>query len=430
MDFAGVARYIFMGLIAIFTLVAFVGSTTTDKRGLRGIYAVQNVITFVIHLIGYLVLYMGANDMKYIILYICEFALLFATIVVYDVAYPKASRILVNNMVLLEAIGFIMIARLNYDECVRQFILGCIGTVITFFVPAFLKNVRQMRNWGWIFAAVGFALLVILLVAGRTDYGANLAIEFGPVRLQPAEFVKILFVLFIASMFNKLTNWKQILIVSGIAFAHVLILVVSRDLGAALIFFVAYLAMLYVATRKVYLFLGGIGAGILGGFLATKVFSHVQRRFDIWRDPWKDVHGNGWQIAQSLFALSAGGWMGVGLGKGMPGLVPWVDQDMMISAIAEEMGMIFVIALILVCLCNLFLMMGIASRCNTLFYRLVAVGLGATYGIQIFLTIGGAIKLIPLTGVTLPFISYGGSSLISSLIMFALINGMYTMRKE
>ena len=430
MDFADIAKYIFVGVIAIYTLITYVGTTTHDKRGLRTVYAVQNIMTFVFHLVAYIVLYLNANDMKYIILYICEFALLFATIVVYDIAYPKASRILVNNMVLLEAIGFVMICRINYDECVRQFVLGCIGTVITFFVPAILKNVRQIRNWGWIFAVAGFVLLAVIFAVGESYNGAVLSVKIGEFSLLPSEFVKILFVLFIASMFNRITNWKTILIVTGIAAAHVLLLVVSRDLGAALIFFVAYLSMLYVATRKVYLLAGGIGAGVLSAFLATKAFDHVQRRISAWRDPWQDVRGSGWQIVQSMFSIAAGGWLGVGLGKGIPKLIPEIERDMAISSISEEMGAIVSICIMLICLNNLILMMSIASRCNTLFYRLVAVGLGATYAIQVILTIGGAINFIPLTGVSLPFISYGGSSLISSLIMFALINGMYTMRKE
>jgi len=135
-------------------------------------------------------------------------------------------------------------------------------------------------------------------------------------------------------------------------------------------------------------------------------------------------------ICASLFAIGMGSWFGYGLCQGMPDKIPVAEKDFMFSAISEEFGLIFSIALFLVCLNNLILMMNIASRCKTLFYRLVAVGLGVTYGVQVFLTVGGAIKFIPMTGVTLPFVSYGGSSILSSLIMFALINGMYNMRQD
>ena len=131
-----------------------------------------------------------------------------------------------------------------------------------------------------------------------------------------------------------------------------------------------------------------------------------------------------------IFAIGMGSWFGSGLAQGLPDKIPVAEKDFMFSAITEEFGAIFAVALLLICLNNLILMMNIASRCKTLFYRLVAVGLGVTYGFQVFLTVGGAMKMIPMTGVTLPFVSYGGSSIVSSLIMFALINGMYNMRQD
>ena len=156
----------------------------------------------------------------------------------------------------------------------------------------------------------------------------------------------------------------------------------------------------------------------------------MRARVIVWRNPWEYIDTSGYQICQSLFAIGMGSWFGYGLCQGMPDKIPVAEKDFMFSAISEEFGLIFSIALFLVCLNNLILMMNIASRCKTLFYRLVAVGLGVTYGVQVFLTVGGAIKFIPMTGVTLPFVSYGGSSILSSLIMFALINGMYTMRQD
>ena len=160
------------------------------------------------------------------------------------------------------------------------------------------------------------------------------------------------------------------------------------------------------------------------------MFAHVQKRVQIWRDPWSTFETSGYQICQSLFAIGMGSWFGYGLGQGTPSKIPVAEKDFMFSALTEEFGAAFTIALLLICLNNLILMMNIASRCRTLFYRLVAVGIGVTYGFQVFLTVGGAIKLIPMTGVTLPFVSYGGSSIISSLFMFALINGMYNMRQD
>lgn len=430
MDFIEISKYTFVGLISIYTLLAYFGATVKTEGVLKFVHIVQNILTFAIHLQGYIILYMNATDMKYIVVYVCQFAMLFATIVVYDILYPKASRLLVNNMVLLEAIGFIIIARMNYQETVRQLVFAIIGTIFSFFVPLIFKKIKKIRNWGYFFAILGIVLLLSVIALGQKEYGANIAIKIAGFRFQPAEFVKILFVLFVASMYNKSREFKNVLITSIIAMVHIVILVASNDLGAALILFVTYLLMLYVATCKPLYLLGGGGILVGATFLAEKFVPHAARRISVWKNPWDKIDTSGYQIAQSLFALAAGGWIGVGLTNGMPKTIPFVEKDMVFSAITEELGGVFAIAIILICLNNLLLMMNIASKCNTLFYRLVALGLGTTYAFQVFLTIGGAIKLIPLTGVTLPFVSYGGSSLLSSLIMFALINGMYIMRDE
>ena len=301
--------------------------------------------------------------------------------------------------------------------------------MLTLAIPWLLMTVKSFRKMGWIYCGTGLVLLLAVLL-GNKIYGANLVLTVGPVSVQPAEFVKILYVMFVASMFNKATTFRQTAVVTAFAALHVIILVLSTDLGAALIFFVVYIAMLYIATKNVLYAGAGIMGGGVAGVIAYKLFSHVRKRVIIWKDPWSHIDDSGYQVCQSLFSIGMGSWFGYGFCQGMPDKIPVAEKDFMFSAISEEFGLIFAISLLLVCLNNLILMMNIASRCKTLFYRLVAVGLGVTYGFQVFLTVGGAIKLIPMTGVTLPFVSYGGSSIISSLVMFALINGMYNMRLD
>jgi len=193
---------------------------------------------------------------------------------------------------------------------------------------------------------------------------------------------------------------------------------------------VVYLMMLYLATRQARYLACGFVAFAAAASLAYKIFGHVKARVVIWLNPWKTIDTTGYQITQALFAVGMGSWFGYGLTCGSPNNIPVASKDFMFAAISEEFGLIFSLALVLICLNNLILMMNIASRCNTLFYRLVAVGLGVTYGFQVFLTVGGSTKMIPMTGVTLPFVSYGGSSILSSLVMFALINAMYNMRHD
>lgn len=164
-------------------------------------------------------------------------------------------------------------------------------------------------------------LLILVLFSGKV-FGANLVLSLGPVSVQPGEFVKILYVLFVASMFNKSITFKQTVLVTVLAAAHVLVLVASNDLGAALIFFVVYLLMLFTATKKVSYLFAGLGAGSVAAVLAYHIFSHVKNRVTIWLDPWSTIDTTGYQICQSLFAIGMGSWFGYGLGQGMPDKIP------------------------------------------------------------------------------------------------------------
>lgn len=424
------SKYGFAFPIMFYTAVSYYGAACKNESRKRVTYVLQNVFMFSIHILGYFILYINNNeDINYLILYFAQLIYLFMVVTVFDILYPKASRLLINNMCMLMTIGFIMNARLDYNKCLKQFIIACASTIICFFIPWLIKKVKSFRNMGWVYCAVGLVLLIGVLFSSRV-YGANLVLSVGPVSVQPGEFVKILFVMFVASMFNKSVNFKQVAITTAMSAIHVIVLVLSKDLGAALIFFVVYVCMLYVATRRLDYMIAGLGAGAVASVLAYNIFGHIRQRVAIWKNPWATIDSSGYQICQSMFSIGMGSWFGFGLCQGMPEKIPVVEKDFIFSAIVEEFGVIFAVCLIMICLNNLILMMNIASRCKTVFYRLVAVGLGVTYGFQVFLTVGGAMKMIPMTGVTLPFVSYGGSSMLSSLVIFAIINGMYNMRQD
>ncbi len=428
--FFEISKYIFIFMIAFYTAASYRAAVISDEAKRKHLHAVQITMLIGVHFLGFFILWLCNDlDSRYAILYVSELFYFLATILFYKLFYPKASRLLTHNMCFLMAVGFIMIARIDYDAALKQFFIAMLGTGATFLIPWIFKKVKSFRNFGLIYAALGLLLLILVLFSSRV-FGANLVLELGPVSVQPGEFVKILFCLFIASMFNKDTSFRQVAKVTILAIAHVLILVVSKDLGTALILFVIYVMMIFCATHKLTYVFASLGAGSLASVLAYKIFSHVRQRVEIFLDPWSRIDGIGYQICQSLFAVGMGSWFGMGLNQGMPTAIPVAYKDFMFSCLAEEFGVIFVLALILICLNNLILIMNIASRCRTLFYRLVAVGLGSSYGFQVFLTIGGAMKMIPMTGVTLPFVSYGGSSLLSSICIVALVNGMYNMRHE
>ncbi|MBR5317217.1 MAG: FtsW/RodA/SpoVE family cell cycle protein, partial [Lachnospiraceae bacterium] len=247
---------------------------------------------------------------------------------------------------------------------------------------------------------------------------------------QPAEFVKISFIFFVAGMLYKNTSFTRVCITTVLAAAHVLILVISKDLGAALIFFVVYLIMLFVATKNVLYIFAGTGAGALACVIGYRLFAHVRVRYLAWQNPLEVIDKEGYQISQSLFAIGTGGWKGLGLYKGTPEKIPVVAQDFIFSAISEEFGGIFAICLILLCLSCFLLFLKISMEISDQFHRLVALGLGTLYGFQVFLTIGGVTNFIPSTGVTLPLVSYGGSSILSSIIIFAIIQGLYILKQD
>ena len=267
-------------------------------------------------------------------------------------------------------------------------------------------------------------MLGVVLVMGRITYGAKISINIGFFAFQPSEFVKILYVLFIAAFMSKSADLKRIIISGVFAGLHVIILVFSSDLGSAFIFFVVYVVMIYVATGQSRWLAAGAAGGTLASIIAYKLFSHVRVRVLAYTDPWSVIDNEGYQVAQSLFAIGTGSFIGMGMYKGLPESIPVVTQDFIFSAIAEEFGGFFAMALILICVSTFLTFFKIAMQHPSMFYKLTALGLGITYAVQTFLTVGGAVKFIPSTGVTLPLVSYGGSSVLCTLLIFAIMQGI------
>lgn len=331
---------------------------------------------------------------------------------------------------MLMCIGFVVLTRLSYEHAMKQFQIAVISVIVTLLIPFFISRWKFFRSLTWLYALAGVTMLGVVAVLGAVSHGAKLSFSVAGITVQPSEFIKIIFVFFIASMFYESTEFMQVVKATILAALHVIILVISRDLGAGLIFFIAYMVMLYVATRKLYYFAGGLVCGAIASVAAYFLFSHVRVRVVAWQDPLAVFENAGNQVSNSLFAIGTGGWFGMGLNQGMPYKIPEVKQDFIFSAVAEELGGIFAICLILVCVSCFLMFLNIAMQMKDFFYKLVALGLGTIYGFQVLLSIGGDIKFIPSTGVTLPLVSYGGSSLLSTLIIFAIIQGLYVLRER
>ncbi|MFV0344567.1 MAG: FtsW/RodA/SpoVE family cell cycle protein [Anaerocolumna sp.] len=424
------SKYINIVLIAIYTFYAYRVLATSDKNKQSKIYVNMKVIIFFFHFVSYFVLYLNSKNIKLLFLYGLEVLSLVLVFTLYQWVYDNLSKPILHNMVFLLTIGYVMLARLSYDKAVRQFVIASVALGLCLVIPILIDKMKYLKNLGWIYGITGIILLISVLIWGVETYGATNWIRIAGILFQPSEFVKILFVFAIGALLWKNTSFVHVVFVTAMAAIHVLVLVIGKDLGGALLYFVTYLVMLFVATSKPLYLFGGLGAGTVAAFFAYKLFGHVRVRVMAWQDPWSLINDEGYQVAQSLFAIGTGGWFGMGLTKGSPKSIPVVDSDFIFSAISEEMGGLFALCLILICINCFILFINIALKIEDVFYKLVALGLSVMYAFQMFLSIGGVIKFVPSTGVTLPFVSYGGSSIISSVIMFSVIQGMYVLSQN
>ena len=401
--------------------------STEEERG--GIYARGLFFMFLVHLTSFLMMYFQTQNLQYLFFYAFQQLTLFAFYVLFVMLYPACNRLIIQNICMLLTVGFIILTRLNMNKAMRQFIIAVIALAISLFIPQVMAAWRFLSKLKFLYAAIGIASLGVVLILGSITNGSKLSYSIMGLSFQPSEFIKLIFVFFLAAALCTSTKWSDLVLVAALAAVHVLILVASKDLGSALIFFVITVLSLFLATRNpLFLLLGAI-AGSGASVLAYQIFPHIQVRVQAWRDPWSVINGKGYQVSQSLFAIGRGGLFGLGLFGGASSKIPYVEQDFIFSAIAEEMGLIFACLVLFVCLSSFLMMMSVAMQVKNKFFRLITFGLGCLYIFQVFLTVGGNVKFIPLTGVTLPLVSYGGSSVLSTILLFAVIEGIY-IRKD
>jgi len=428
--YAELSKYVITLLMAFYTFEGFAVFRFDNEDKRANIYIRQNILMFLIHFGCFINIYFEKKEIEYLFFYIFQVILLYATIIIFRTIYPRLNRLLLNNICMLLSIGFIILTRLSFARAQRQFVIAAISLIIAMVIPYIIRKATFLRKLTWVYSAMGMMILTLVLILGQTNLGSRRMFAIGNLTFQPTEIVKVLFVFFVAGALYKSANFFQVCTTMAAAAFHVIILVVSRDLGSALMLFVVYVLMVYLASGKWWYLVIGFVGGSAGAVLAHQIFSHVQVRVQAFRDPWSVIDNQGYQITQSLFSISRGGLFGLGLFKGSPNTIPVVDQDFIFSAIAEELGLIFAICMILICLSYFIMCMNISVLLNDKFYQLVAFGLGVIYITQVFLTIGGGVKFIPMTGVTLPLVSYGGSSVFATIIMFSIIAGLYMLRDE
>ena len=432
-----ISKYIILLMMILYGFSSFTVIRKEDPYKKNMCLNRQIVYVFVIHFLAYLTFSIQSPEDMVTIIAFYGLQTLIATLYMYlyHFFYPFSTRMLTNNMSFLLLIGYIMLTRLNYALARKQFIIATASLILVSFIPLIMDRNKNLRKYGIAYGILGILALLSVFVIGVEKYGSVNWISVGGISLQPSEFVKILFVFFIASMLSKKRDFRQVVITTAFAGVHMGILALEKDLGAALIFFVIFIFMVYVGTGKfryILLFVtgGAMMAGLAFLLFRERLFSHVLVRVNAWKDPWSDISGSGYQITQSLFAIGSGGYFGSGLTKGSPQVVPVSESDFIFSAIAEEFGVIFAIFLILVCFSGFICFITIAINAKSRFYKTMAVGFAVCYIFQTFLSIGGVTKFIPSTGVTIPLVSYGGSSVLSSLVMFSIMQGISTIENK
>lgn len=436
------SKYFICGMMVLYTLSCLYAFRYAGDGRKRPIYVIQNILMFLIQALCFVDLILvsrgsttylfeesntGAysNSVLYLFLFAFVEVFLLAVVFLVPAIYEDCNRQLLNNMCMLLGIGLMMISRLSYLRAIKQYVIVLVSLIISLLIPFIFSKVRFLKQITWLYAATGIVLLSAVLIMGEVTRGSNISVEIAGLSFQPSEFVKIIFIFFLAGALWENTSFLRVALTAVLAGIHVIVLVLSKDLGGALIFFIAYVLVVFVATRNYLYLLAGVVGGSAAAVAAYRLFSHVRVRVLAWQNPWSYIDNQGYQITQSLFAVGSGSWFGMGLLKGDPTVIPFVSADFIFSSICEELGVVFGICLILVCVCCFITIMQIALRIHDRFYQLIVYGIGAMYIFQIFLTVGGGIKFIPLTGVTLPFISYGGSSVMSTMMMFFVIQGIY-----
>jgi cell division protein FtsW (lipid II flippase) len=357
---------------------------------------------------------------------------------------PRADGMLLPLATLLSGLGYVFIVRVDEARAEPDGLAGLQSMWLAVGVAAFLgtlvvvRDLRRLERLRYTIGLAGIALLLLPLVPGlgNTINGARIWVSFGPINFQPGEFAKIALSIFFA---GYLVEKRELLTITRaigpipmpdpkhlgpvlLAWgASLVVMVAERDLGSSLLFFALFLVVIYVATERASYLVVGVLLFAAGAIFSHAQFNHVRERVDIWLNPWQDAEGDGFQIVQAAFAFADGGVTGTGINLGQPLKIPFVETDFIFAAIGEELGLLGASAILIAFLLIIGAGLRIALRTEDGFEKLLAVGLTTLIGFQAFVIMAGVVRLLPLTGVTLPFVSYGGSSLVANFVLIALL---------
>ena len=335
-------------------------------------------------------------------------------------------KLLLSLTNFLCALGVLMLYRTNPHYAYQQatfYFLGLVAMVVCIYI---VRVIRSFRFLVWPMMLAALALLALPLVIGEEVYGATNWIRVGSLSMQPSEVVKLCLVIIIARFMADQRFLPWFVFAAGCLG----ILMLQKDLGTALLYFGVTLLIYYASSGNLLVTGMGAAAGAGAAVAGYFMFSHVKRRVAVWLDPWKDYSNAGYQIIQSLMAIASGGLFGMGLGLGSPTIIPVYHTDFIFAVICEQFGLIFGLCVLLMYVAIIWRGATVAMAARNRFHALLAMGCTALIGLQAFVIIGGVLKLIPLTGVTMPFVSYGGTSLVSSLCLTGLLQGVASLNED
>lgn len=412
------------------------GSNHCPKRGDERLvnknkigYTLPAYLLFLMNVFGFGLLCM-ANDFKKDILFV-GLGLLGLLIVTYTVLVlcRMGDKFLFLIASMLVTMGTVMLCRINIEFGAKQILWIGLGAFVFFFAYIVYYKIKFWDKLWLLYALFSTALFLGTLIFGQRVNGSKNWIEFAGFGFQPSEIIKIAYVMFLGCYYSgsrtkDLFNIHPRYVTAFFTYLFIIFLVLQRDWGTILVLFSIYIFILYVYEDNRRFVLFNIGSATIVALLGYMFLHHIQVRVNVWRDPWSDISNTGYQIAQSLFAIASGGYFGKGIGNGSPSYIPEVHTDFIYSAICEEMGVFGGAAIIILFFLLAYRCFKITIKAKNAYNKSVALGITLMFALQTFIIIGGVTKFIPLTGITVPFVSYGGSSIVVSFLSLGIIQAI------
>ena len=392
-------------------------------------YRLPAYLLIIMNILGFALLY-AANNFQLNVIYV-GMGMMGILILIYSILVlcHMGDKFLVLIASMLIVIGVIMLCRLDIVMGAKQIVWIALGGIVFFAAYCIYYNIRFWNSLWLFYALAGIALFVLTMVLGDTVNGSRNWIDIGVIAFQPAEIIKIIYIMFLACRYSKsfdkpFFKVSPMLMTAIVTYIYIMFLVLQRDWGTILVVFLIYIFMIYVyEDDRRFLAFNVIAASVVA-LLGYEFLYHIQVRVAAWLNPWEDISGKGYQITQSLFAIASGGYFGRGIGNGSPDYIPEVHTDFIFAAICEEMGVFGGAAVIILFFLLAYRCFKITLNTKNEYNKAVGLGLTLMFAIQTFIIIGGVIKFIPLTGITVPFVSYGGTSIVVSFASLGIMQAI------